>query len=135
MSIHSHTDDEIHPIYTFTALGQTCQSYRIWVENKKRIKQEAKPCSSKNQPCTFTYLTNPSSFASSSSSVSEPKGLPFGVEPLLLKVALLSLSTLVNFDAVPCKVRKRIFIVPSIHPTRYGYIRDDHVAFDKPTIV
>ena len=50
-----------------------------------------------------TYLANSSSFASSS--VSEPRGLPLGVEPLLLNVTLLlsSLSDLVNFEAVPCE--------------------------------
>lgn len=49
-----------------------------------------------------THLANSSSFASSS--VSEPRGLPLGVEPLLLNVTLLlsSLSDLVNFEAVPC---------------------------------
>jgi hypothetical protein len=48
-----------------------------------------------------THLASSSSFASSS--VSDPKGLPFGVEPLLLKVTLLldSLPALVNFEALP----------------------------------
>lgn len=49
----------------------------------------------------LTHLANSSSFASSS--VSDPRGLPFGVEPLLLKVTLLldSLSALLNFETVP----------------------------------
>lgn len=52
---------------------------------------------------SLTHLANSSSFASSS--VSEPRGLPLGVEPLLLNVTLLlsSLSDLVNFEAVPCE--------------------------------
>lgn len=56
----------------------------------------------KNLYISNTYFANSSSLASSS--VSEPRELPFGVEQLLLKVTLLlSLSALVNFDAVPWK--------------------------------
>lgn len=55
----------------------------------------------KEKDCT--HLANSSSFASSS--VSEPSGLPFGVEPLLLNVTLLlsSLSALAYFEVDCCE--------------------------------